>query len=59
MTGGSGGGVIIIRSMVATGKFGAEDAVALQNIADKQGVTCSFLDALKAARILFKRLRQP
>jgi hypothetical protein len=56
---GGGGGVIIIRRLVETGQFNPSDSTALQNIADKQAVTCSFLDALKVARIMFKRLRKP
>jgi hypothetical protein len=56
---GGGGGVIIIRSLVGSGRFSPEDCATLQNIADKQGVTCSFRDALKVARIVFKRLRKP
>jgi hypothetical protein len=58
MSGGAGG-QIIIRSIVATGQFDSKDCTDLQNIADKQAVSCSFMDALKVARIVFKRLRKP
>lgn len=59
MSGGSGGGVIIIRSLVESGKFSPDECARLQNIADKQSVTCSLRDAIAVARIVYGRLRRP
>ena len=56
---GGGGGIIIIQSLIASGKFSTEDRVVLQAIADKRAPRCSFGDAWTVARIVFRRLRQP
>ena len=56
---GGGGGVIIIRRLVDSGEFNAEDCTKLQSIADKLHPRCSMKDAWTVARIVYRRLRKP
>lgn len=57
MTGG-GGGVIIIQNLVNSGQFTENDSQQLLDIADRSVVRCSFLDAWKVCRIVWRRLRK-
>lgn len=56
---GGGGGIIIIKSVVNSGKLSREDEATLNAIADRSIVCCSMADAWTVCRILWKYLRTP
>lgn len=56
---GGGGGVIIIQRLVETGEFGQSECNELHAIKGRSITRCSFLDAWRVARIVFRRLRHP
>jgi hypothetical protein len=58
MSGGNGGPVII-NSLIISGRFTPEECVTLRSIQDRSVVRCSWLDALRVAALVRKRLREP
>lgn len=56
---GGGGGIIIIKSMIASGRLSADDESTLNAICGRSVVRCSVSDAWKVCRILWKYLRTP
>jgi len=54
---GGGGGVIIIHSVAATGVPTADECQTLHAIADRSPAGCSWLDAWRVCRIIWKYLR--
>lgn len=58
MSGGAGG-IIIIQNLVASGSFTPAQIATLRAIQDRSVVRCSWLDALRVAALVRKRLREP
>ncbi len=54
----AGGGHIIIRRMAQIEEIGAEDRSELSQIAVRSDAGCSWTDAVRVLRILWKYLRQ-
>ena len=54
---GGGGGIIIIKRLAEGDPVSKADCDELYAIADRSGVRCSFGDAVRVLRILWKYLR--
>jgi len=56
---GGGGGVIIIQSVVDSGKCTSKEVAALRAIQDRSPAGCSLLDSWRVARIVRRVVRRP
>ena len=55
----SGGGHIIIQSLIETGKLTPEEVAKLRAIQDRSPIRCSWLDARRVGKIVRKALQRP
>jgi hypothetical protein len=56
---GGGGGVIIIRSLIASGRCTAAEKIWLQRIIDSGEIVLSLRAAIAVAKVAFRVCRRP
>ena len=55
----AGAGAVVIRYLIQSGQFTADECVRLAEIANRSPARVSYKDTLAVARIVHKKLRSP